>query len=167
VAARNRDLNGLLQIEVVHAAIADRPGTIDFNAGLNGQIDDGSGSAGRLSVDAVTLDGLAERFGLPDVVFIDVEGAECLALSGGSRVLASGAEFFVEVHVGCGLEKLGGSVLTLLEYFPDDQFDLLSRAGPDSTFRPLGRIDPLTRDRFFLIARRRGFPVSGPVAGPV
>jgi FkbM family methyltransferase len=161
-AAKTRELNGLSQVEVVRAAVAERPGRLDFNEGLNGQIDDGSGSTGRVSVDAITLDGLAERFGPPDVVFLDVEGAECLALSGGHRVLASGADFFVEVHVGCGLEKLGGSTARVLSFFPADQFELLARAEGDAAFRPLGRDDPLTRDRFFLIARRRKAEAVGP-----
>ncbi len=152
---KNRELNNLPQIEVVQAAIANRPGMILFNEQLNGQLDDGSGAAGRVSVNAVTLDGLAERFGLPDVVFLDVEGAEWLALSGGSRVLASGADFFVEVHVGCGLEKLGGSVAGVLSFFPQDQFELVARAEGDGIFRPLQPNDPLLRNRFFLIARHR------------
>jgi hypothetical protein len=92
------------------------------NRELNGmpQPDDGTWDQGRLDVDSVTIDGLADRFGISDVVFIDVEGAEVLALAGASRVLASGADFFVEVHVACGLEKLGGSVDQVLSYFPEE-----------------------------------------------
>src|SRR5215831_18416703 len=81
-AVKNRELNGLPQIEVVQAAVSDKPGTLVFNKGLNGRIDDGSGAWGRLSVEAITIDRLADRFGLPNVVFIDVEGAEFLALAG-------------------------------------------------------------------------------------
>ncbi|MDW8244845.1 MAG: FkbM family methyltransferase [Thermogemmata sp.] len=155
VALKNRDLNGLNQIEVVHAAIADQSGTLMFNEGLNGQLDDGTGAGGRVLVKALTLDELAGKYGLPDVVFIDVEGAEHLALSGGRRLLGSDTDFFVEVHVGCGLEKLGGSVADVLSYFPKDRFDLLVRAEADSEFRPLEPHDPLINQRFFLIARRK------------
>ncbi|CAN5142586.1 hypothetical protein BH09GEM1_BH09GEM1_19870 [soil metagenome] len=159
-ATKNRELNDLTQMEIVHAAVADRPGTLVFNEGLNGQLDDGSGAGGRLTVEAVTLDGLAERFGPPDVVFLDIEGAECLALSGASRVLASGADFFVETHVGCGLEKLGGSVAQVLSYFPADRFAVLVRSEADESFRALQEGDPLTRDRFFLIAQCRDAPAT-------
>lgn len=154
-AAANRELNALPWIEVVHAAVSDRPGTVVFNEGLNGQLDDGSGDSGRVTVPAVTVDGLAERFGVPDVVFLDVEGAECLALSAASRVLACGADFFVEVHVGCGLEKLGGSVQRILSFFPDDRFERSARGEADPGFRPLHDDDTLTGDRFFLLALRR------------
>jgi FkbM family methyltransferase len=161
-ALRNRELNGLTQIEVVQAAASDEPGTLVFNEGLNGQLDDGTGAGGRLLVEAVTIDGLADRFGLPDVVFLDIEGAECLALSGASRVLASAADFFVEVHAGCGLEQLGGSVAEVLSRFPEDQFAVSIRAESDASFRPPGEGDSLRRDRFFLIARRRGSGQPGP-----
>jgi FkbM family methyltransferase len=154
-AVRNRELNGLTQIEIVHAAVVDRPGRIDFNEGLNGQLDDGSGSRGRVSVEAITLDSLAERFGLPDVVFLDIEGAEYLALLGGPRVLASDADFFVEVHVGCGLERMGGSAAAVLEQFPQERYERLVRAEADPAFRPLIQDDPLTQNRFFLVARAR------------
>jgi len=157
-AAKNRELNDLHQLEVVQAAVADRPGTLVFNEGLNGQLDDGSGAVGRVHVEAVTLDGLAERFGLPDVVFLDIEGAEYLALLGATRVLNSGPDFFIEVHIGCGLEKLGGSVAGVLSYFPADRFSLLARGEKDDTFRPLEMDDPLTKSRFFLIALRRDMP---------
>jgi FkbM family methyltransferase len=153
-ARRNRDLNQLSQIEVLQAAVSDRPGRVVFNEGLNGQLDDG-GAYGRLVVDAVTLDEMARRFGTPDVVFIDVEGAECLALDGAADILGRDADFFVEVHVGCGLEKLGGTVDEVLRHFPEDRFTRLVRAEADSTFRPLSAGDPLLQDRFFLLARRR------------
>ncbi len=154
-ARRNRDLNGMAQVEVVEAAIGDRSGTVVFNQGLNGQLDDGTGRGGRQVVDSITLDELARRFGAPGVVFTDVEGAECLALAGGSTVLESGADFFVEVHVGCGLEMLGGSVERVLAYFPENRFTRLVRAEADTVFRPVLSGDSLLADRFFLLALAR------------
>ena len=154
-AEANCDLNGMTRITVVRAAISDQPGTLVFSEGLNAQLDDGSGAWGRVTVEAVTIDGLAERFGDPDVVFLDIEGAECLAMAGAARVLARGADFFVEVHVGCGLEKLGGSADRVLAFFPRDRFSLLARSEADATFREFNADDPLTRDRFFLLALLR------------
>jgi FkbM family methyltransferase len=151
-AIKNRDLNGMKQIEVLQAAVSDRVGTLVFNEGLNGQIDDGSRAGGCISVDTITIDGLADRFGAPDVLFVDIEGAECLALAGAPRVLASSADWFVEVHVGHGLEKLNGSVEQVLAYFPTNRFSLLARAENDLEFRPFTLNDPLLRDRFFLLA---------------
>ena len=105
-----------------------------------------------MSVAGVTLDELAQRHGIPAFVMIDVEGAECKVLKGGGRVLQSGADISVEVHVNSGLEKLGGSVEELLSFFPAERFVVTARAEADVSFRPLGADDPLTRDRFFLLA---------------
>ena len=108
-----------------------------------------------MKVVSVTLDGLAEQYGLPGLVTIDVEGAECMVLDGGQHVLASGADFAVEVHVNTGLEKLGGSVKRVLSFFPAPRFIVSMRAEGDEVFRPLADGDPLLHDRFFLLARSR------------
>jgi FkbM family methyltransferase len=156
VALKNRELNSMTQIEIVEAAVSDRSGTVVFNHGLDGQLDDGTGAGGRMSVACVTLDELAQRHGMPAFVMLDVEGAECKVLKGGSQVLESGADIAVEVHVNYGLQKLGGSVEQLLSFFPADRFVITARAEADPSFRPLGADDPLTRDRFFLLAAARG-----------
>jgi len=152
VAMKNRELNGMTQIEIVEAAVSDRSGTVVFNHGLDGQLDDGTGAGGRMSVAGVTLDELAQRHGMPAFVMVDVEGAECKVLKAGTQVLQSGADIAVEVHVNHGLQKLGGSVEELLSFFPADRFVVTARAEADVSFRPLGADDPLTRDRFFLLA---------------
>ena len=155
VALKNRALNGMNQMEVLEAAVSDRSGTVVFNHGLDGQLDDGTGAGGRMPVACVTLDELAQRHGMPDFVMIDVEGAECKVLTGGKSVLLSNADIAVEVHVGHGLEKLGGSVEELLSFFPRDRFIVTARAEADTSFRPLAAGDPLTRHRFFLLATRK------------
>ena len=156
VALKNRELNGMTQIEVVEAAVSDRSGTVVFNHGLDGQLDDGTGAGGRMSVACFTLDELAQRHGMPAFVMIDVEGAECKVLKGGTHVLQSGADIAVEVHVNYGLQKLGGSVEELLSFFPADRFVVTARAEADLSFRPLDADDPLAQDRFFLLAAARG-----------
>jgi FkbM family methyltransferase len=160
-ARTNRELNGLSRIEVVEAAVSRRQGRVTLSCELNGRMDDGSGIDGRMFVTAVTLDDLADRFGQPDVVFIDVEGAEGAALSGASRVLRGPTDFFVEVHAGCGLERLGGSVAETLSFFPRERFLTLARADEDTTFRPLDGQGPRTHARFFLLALQRGNPTPG------
>ena len=153
VAVKNRDLNAMSQLEILQTAVSSQSGTVTFNQELNGQLDDGTGAGGRLEVASVSVDGLADRFGMPDVVFIDVEGAECLALAGASRTLAAGADFFIEVHIGWGLEKLGGSLEKILSYFPEQRFTILARTKAQDHFYPLMENTP--REHFFLIAQAR------------
>jgi len=85
-------------IQAVCAAVSDAPGVVQLSVSNRGRSSNfmagtpGSSTSGgvRALVDvaAVTLDGLMETTGAPDVVKIDVETAEMLVLSGGTRLLA-------------------------------------------------------------------------------
>jgi len=147
---QNRKLNGIDNCKILHAAGAAQSGTLVFNRGTNGQVDDGTGEWGQIEVQAYSVDDLAARFGAPDVLFIDVEGFECELLRGAEKTLANRPDCFVEVHVKAGLEKFGGSVAQVLSLFPAGyQF---FAAAPDHPFAPLQRDSALLLDRFFLVA---------------
>lgn len=119
VARENIRLNGIENVIMYHAAIAERDGQIRFFDGLNGSVSrEGVGNL----VDAVTIDSLAEKFGCPDVVFVDIEGFEASALKGATTTLRTACDWFIEVHVGCGLEAYGGSVDQVLEQFDTRKF---------------------------------------------
>jgi FkbM family methyltransferase len=147
---KNRKLNGIENCKVLHAAGAAQSGTLTFNRGTNGQVDDGTGQWGQVQVDAYSVDDLAARFGDPDVLFIDVEGFECELLRGARRTLGRGPDCFVEVHVNAGLEKFGGSVAEVLNLFPPGY--TFFAAVPDGHFAPFQPGSTLTLDRFFLVA---------------
>ena len=147
---QNRTLNGIDNCTILHAAGAAESGTLVFNRGTNGQVDDGTGDWGQVVVDACSVDDLANRFGAPDVLFIDVEGFECEVLRGAQKTLAGRPDCFVEVHVKVGLEKFGGSVLQVLSLFPAGY--AFFAAVPDSPFAPLKEDSALLLDRFFLVA---------------
>ena len=151
-ARKNQELNNMPQIAVVEAAVSDVAGPVIFNEGLDGQLDDGTGAGGRMKVTCTTLDELVLRFGVPDLVFVDVEGAECRVLAAGGKALAAGATFAIEAHVGTGLERLGGSVTKLLSFFPAGDFAVGVRAEGDTGFTPLASGQDIMRDRFFLLA---------------
>jgi len=153
-AVRNRDLNGASQLTILEAAVGAHSGTIQLRDGLQAQIvgESATQTGGAFTADVVTIDDLASRFGAPDVLFIDVEGAEHLALAGAASVLASRPDVFVELHVGCGLEALGGSVIQVLSHFPEGTYTLWIRAENDQAFQPFRPNHPLLQDRCFLVA---------------
>jgi FkbM family methyltransferase len=159
VAGRNLALNGIENLELIHAAVGATEGSLRFTEGLNGRVLSHGGFAAS-RVPAITIDGLAARHGSPDVVFIDVEGYEVQALRGAARCIAAGdTDFFVEVHVACGLEAAGGSAREVLEALPPERFlRLISRVGEAQTanygFEALD-VTAVPDDRFFLIARPR------------
>jgi FkbM family methyltransferase len=147
---QNRKLNGADNCRVLHAAGAAQSGTLTFNRGTNGQVDDGSGEWGQIEVAAYSVDDLADQFGAPDVLFIDVEGFECELLRGAQKTLAGRPDCFVEVHVKAGLEKFGGSVSQVLSLFPAG-YEFFA-AEPDNPFTPLKEDSAMLHDRFFLVA---------------
>jgi hypothetical protein len=63
---------------------------------------------GKATVAGVTIDHLAVIYGQPDAILVDIEGAEVLAMAGASETIRRGTMFVIEIHVGCGLEDLGG-----------------------------------------------------------
>jgi FkbM family methyltransferase len=156
MAEVNRRLNGADNLTVVHAAVADAPGTITFAEGLNGSIDE-STCWGNVTVPAVTVDQLADRHGHPDVVFVDVEGFEARVLDGAFRTLRSRrTSFFVEVHVEKLVDGTAESVLACFEGF--ERFIALDRGHESShRFAPYEQGDAIPDERFFLVAA----PFSG------
>lgn len=106
---QNVDLNGLDRIvEVLSAAVNDRPAPVRFLVGPSGGTGKAAGSAGRefaydqvLDVSGITLDEEIYTRGRPqpDVVKMDLEGGELLALPGMRRLLVEGRPLlFMELH---------------------------------------------------------------------
>lgn len=111
------DLAGLLRrsaagpaghapVEILPAAVADDVSVARFNIARRNRATShlsgfGTAMAGGVRstrlVPTVTLDWLAARFPPPDVLKIDVEGAELLVLAGGARVLAGSPSVICEV----------------------------------------------------------------------
>ena len=106
---RNLALNGLqTQVEVVEAAVADRSGPVQFLLGPSGGMGKAAGSAGRqteykqaISVAGLALDDFAYAQGnpAPQVVKMDIEGGEMLALPGMRRLLREAHPLMlIELH---------------------------------------------------------------------
>jgi FkbM family methyltransferase len=158
-ARESAALNGLDQLHCIHSAVARTEGSAAF--GVNGEMDDGSGRFGRVEVPAVSIDGLARTYGMPDVVFMDVEGYEGEALAGAEETLAARPDWFVEVHGDQAIGRYGGSVNEVVSVFTGRGYscfwakDMLGTT-PDDQLLSLTRFAPVNgtvpHDRFFLVA---------------
>jgi FkbM family methyltransferase len=152
-ALRNIRLNDARNVTALHAAVSDNLDSIEFNLRGNGQVDDGTGAWGRVAVPSVTVDELAARHGAPDVLFVDVEGFEAKVLRGAIDTLSRHRpDCFVEMHVGCGLEKFGGSVKSIASLLSELGYDLWMSGPAFDRFVPFSGDSPIVATRFFLIA---------------
>jgi FkbM family methyltransferase len=86
-------------VVVLNAAVAARAGVVEFSISARGRATshlsdvEGSSQSGgdreRLHLPSVTLDMLLERFGAPDLVKVDIEGAEEECLRGATKLLTA------------------------------------------------------------------------------
>jgi FkbM family methyltransferase len=114
------DINSLNQCELIVEAVSDRSGTASFvpaehNAFGHLSRPGSAAGKGELSVRTLTLDEFSANNPFPDVIKIDVEGAETEVLAGAHSLLSSprAPKLIVELH---GEEK-ARSVEALLVSF--------------------------------------------------
>jgi FkbM family methyltransferase len=125
-------------VEVVYSAVSDEPGTATVycrpSAGQTSLLEEHPiGGAGQAEapvksiefVEAVTLDYLAAKYGEPDFIKVDVEGAEAMVLAGATAACFRRCRWLIEVHnlgpaVGRHLERLGYRDCRIMRHpFPD------------------------------------------------
>lgn len=151
VARENLRLNQVANVEVLHSAVTETGGTVNFGRGFNGQVGDFPDS---VTVTGVTIDGLSQIYGSPDLLFIDIEGFEVRALHGATATLATRPLCFIEVHVDYGLEEVGDSSDALLEFFPKDDYELFLSNEVERHPTPYSDADygVISKERYFLTA---------------
>jgi FkbM family methyltransferase len=147
IASENIVLNQVSNLRLINAAVGEKDGKVSFNHGFNGRV--GSGR----EVDCLSIDTLSATYGRPDVIFLDVEGYESMTLRGAEQTLKSEADWFVEVHSGCGLELFGGSAADIVDLFRLHGYSLFVQTDEHykHQFHPLVEIPT---GRFFLIASK-------------
>lgn len=125
----NENENADRQVNVVCTAVSDQQGLARFLVAQRGRSSNSLEQTGHRStaggtryaqyVPTVTLDMLLQHFASPDLIKIDVEGAEVLVLKGAERILRN-ARPILYVEVG---EKQNAEVSRLLQQFHYRLFD--------------------------------------------
>lgn len=157
IARHNLDLNGRpAGLTILHAAGSDRTGRMVFDELAGNVPTDPRKANDPATVPAVTLDSLAVEYGWPDVLYVDVEGAEGAVLRGAPKVLSQHPDCFIEVHVGVGLEQLGSSASEVVGFFSQADYQLFVGSQGSEDFAEYQSGEPLPESRFFLICLARG-----------
>lgn len=99
---RHIQINHLDRVTLLPAALAEDTGISSFRVGADnavGSLENNNGDT-ILKVPTLTLDTLIARgYPIPDLVKMDVEGAEALVLEGAKRILAEGkTTWFIALH---------------------------------------------------------------------
>lgn len=150
-ARRNLELNGVDNVDVMHALVSDTTGRSRADISFNSRARPGlSGVVGN-QVDAFSIDDLAQMKGPPDLIYMDIEGFEIDALKGATQTLKHWCYWFVELHGDALLSRYGARNADILDYFPFQDFAPYLCLETDNRFRPLMEREPLPAERCFLI----------------
>jgi FkbM family methyltransferase len=124
-------VNRTSNISAVPVAIAGAAGTADFwGTGSGASLRHGANRSSRSRVKMQTLDDFVEHHGSrPDVIKIDVEGAEHQVLTGARRSLAHARLVCIEVHFE-ELPKFGGDYGMIDALMTDAGFVEIMRSRP-------------------------------------
>ena len=99
---RHVEINGLENVRILPFAVSSSADMVTFSSGPNSAMGslDLSGNSGDMLVQTVTLDDICERLQLrPDVMKMDVEGAEMEVFRGGEKTLATvRPKIFLSTH---------------------------------------------------------------------
>ncbi len=137
--ATNISLNGFENIEIVAAAVGEQPGTGYLGRGVSSSTFRLSAKDQTEEVKLTTIDCIVDQHGLDSVelMIIDVEGYENLALKGASRCLSRGdvRNIICEVHP-LYLKSYGLSEEDIMTFFEETGFKvrLLDERAGDRPF---------------------------------
>jgi FkbM family methyltransferase len=149
----NARQNGDEGIVPVHAALAEKSGQVSYSGRSNSTLTSMGSAFDFLlpRVDSVTLDQLSEEFGFPDLVYLDVEGAEALAMRSAGLTLKNTPHWFVELHGDEACGRFGGSNADVVEIFSSSGFRIFTAKDEQEDFLPLKKV---TGERMFMIATK-------------
>lgn len=170
---KNLELNRCENVKIWHAAVTDAPGSVTYTRShripspvysLSYGPQDGKRTREpeeEVHVESVTLDEFFERAGVtPDVIKIDVEGAEMKVLEGMRELLEKETlTLFVEVPP-LKLQQLGSSVPEVLSFLVDRGYKLSKierarEATDEGRLRSLTRTSLINRNSMIIALNRQ------------
>lgn len=150
LAERNAAMNGMSNITVHHAAVVYQDGPVLFTQRGNGAVALSEKEFRAQTVSGLSIDTLTKTHGIPDLVYMDIEGFEVEALKGASETLKSSASWVIEVHGDDVIGQFGSCNRDVLTFF-ENGYDLFT-ASDNYTDEFLPFTGEVPTERFFLAA---------------
>jgi FkbM family methyltransferase len=152
IARENLRINSIENVDFYNMAVAEQSGSVLFNKGLNGAVDDGTGEWGQQKIEAVSIDDMILRYGVPDIIYMDLEGYECKALRGAKKARGHKIDWCIEVHRKELLSSFDCSIDEILAYFDRSKFEIFASENHRKEYFRLASSDQMPQGRSFLIA---------------
>ena len=150
IATRNLASNRVTNVDVLHALVSSAVGKERAAASSDAsRTPDGGQSIASDVVNSVTIDEISHRVGLPDVVYMDVDGFEIEALKGAKDTLARLCTWFIELHGDELLSQYGARNRDVLQFFPSSDYVAFVCAAEGREFHPL--LDGVPRERCYTV----------------
>jgi FkbM family methyltransferase len=151
VARRNIELNGVDNVDVVHALVSSTTGKARADMSFNSHAEQAVNGVASDVVDALSIDELSQLKGWPDLVYMDIEGFEIEALRGAAQTLAQPCHWFIELHGDDMLSRYGAKNADVLQFFEFRDFACYLCPASENKFRPITEREPLPAERCFLV----------------
>jgi FkbM family methyltransferase len=162
IAALNVQMNGIPNVEIIHALISNEVGQDFAVVGFNSSKQPVNGrKSGSELVNALSIDALARAVGWPNVVYLDIEGYEINALKGASETLARRCTWFIELHGDELLSRYGARNSDVQQFFPADIFAAYVCLANEDRFHALPDGNRIPVERCFMIFAPKAF-AAGP-----
>ena len=142
-------------VQVLTAAVGESPGLLELNIAQRGRSANFVGGFGTKqsggprfvqTVIGVTLDWLAERFPLPDILKIDVEGMEARVLAGGQQLLRRSRPIIISEVLSQNVSSVTEQLAAAGYRFYDRKMNQLQRANATTIAIAGDRLDSFHKD---------------------
>ena len=156
IATRNLASNCVSNVDLVHALVSGAVGKERADASFNsGRTPDGGQSISSDVVNSLTIDEISHRVGLPDVVYMNIEGFEIEALKGAEDTLARLCTWFIELYGDDTLSQYGARNRDVLQFFPASDYVAFVCAAEEREFHPLLDGLPSNRCRMVFVPKQQ------------
>ena len=150
-------INHIADIDCVNAAIAHTESYVQFKGMSNNTIDLKPSilrSLFGMKIRSMSIDQMCHVYGWPVLIYMDIEGAEVLAIRGAIKALGRVKVWFIELHGDLICAHFGGRNVEIGSALLDNGYALSLSRKEQEDFTPINSVKDIPADRCYVIAAR-------------